>query len=647
MDKSRFHELKATGELPSPTGVAMTILKLIQDDDSDFEEIARAIRADPALAGRLLKFANSPFWRRNRAIVSLRDALTVVGLHTVKQLVLGISVLSKYRDGICNEFDYQCFWSHSLATAIATQALCAELGAFPQDDAFTCGLLCRVGELALATIYPQEYGDVLRSSSCKPTPERLQDEQKYFLTDHLELGAAMLCDWGLPSIYTDALGGLYQPELLEKGEHRSYTLARYLNLTTQLASICVKAGSSRSHLVKTLSDYAQQFDIDQPALAALFDRVVAEWKDWGQLLDIAAPQVPSFEQLLVEAEHEPHEHSVGHVCEKGVLRVVVVDDDPVALEMLQGIIRHLGHQPLAAGDGEAALRIIMEADPHVVIADLNMPHMDGLTLCRSLRNTKQGQRLYIIIVTIEEEVQKMIDAFDAGVDDYITKPLCPQIVEARLQGGERVISLQTEVYQEREETRKLLAELAIANRKLEHAALTDPLTNLPNRRYATGRLKQIWSASNRTGGALCCMLVDIDHFKQINDQYGHAVGDTVLREVAVALRSAARAEDEVCRIGGEEFLVICLNTDPKSVQAAGERLRCAVENYRAEMPDFVGKLTVSIGIAMRAPSHDNPEDLLNAADKAVYVAKRKGRNRVCIVADQTPKMARTGNYTIN
>ena len=167
------------------------------------------------------------------------------------------------------------------------------------------------------------------------------------------------------------------------------------------------------------------------------------------------------------------------------------------------------------------------------------------------------------------------------------------------------------------------------SRRLANAALTDLLTGLPNRRSAMDQLEQAWSAASRAGRPLSVMVVDIDHFKHINDSHGHATGDLVLRETAAILRAAARREDSVCRIGGEEFLVICPNTDLKSAMLSAERLRASLGAKRMTIGQTEKALTVSIGVATRESGTVDMDVLVSLADQALYAAKAAGRNQTC------------------
>jgi diguanylate cyclase (GGDEF)-like protein len=159
--------------------------------------------------------------------------------------------------------------------------------------------------------------------------------------------------------------------------------------------------------------------------------------------------------------------------------------------------------------------------------------------------------------------------------------------------------------------------------------MTDPLTKLPNRRYAMEHLNQEWASAERTGLPLACLMIDVDHFKRFNDEHSHEMGDRVLQEIAAVLRSTARISDLVSRWGGEEFMLVCSNTDADAAYKLAERLRLAVQDYTSSAPCKMHP-TVSVGGGTRDPSMSDPADLLNVADRALLVAKRTGRNRVVL-----------------
>ena len=316
----------------------------------------------------------------------------------------------------------------------------------------------------------------------------------------------------------------------------------------------------------------------------------------------------------------------------GALRVLVVDDDPLTLTLLVSVLRDaLGHVVFSANNGNEGLALAVECQPQIVITDWLMPDLSGLELTRALRATEWGQKIYLVMLTSLDTEEEISAAFEAGIDDFLTKPVNARTLRARLRAAWHYVQLLEAWEHDRAQLKQFTAELAISNRRLEHAAMTDLLTGLPNRRAGMGALEKAWAASSRFEQAISVLVLDIDHFKRVNDTYGHAVGDKVLIEVAQQIQRAARKDDSVCRLGGEEFLMICRNTGLKPALLAADRLRRTIEALQINVGDNVIRSTVSIGVASREPQMADSDTLVNAADRALYRAKETGRNRSCII----------------
>jgi len=201
LSTTRFDELKATNQLPSPTGVALAILRLAESEKSTAQDITRVLQSDPAVCGRLLKITNSAFSGHARPVTSVREAVIQLGVRMVRNVALSFSLVSQHDRGACSAFDYAGFWSHSLAMGVAAQAGAHHTGEIPPQEAFTCGLLAQVGRLALASIYPTANKEILDHIG-KGGPNELRALERASLdTDHNELTVAMLRDWGLPDVY--------------------------------------------------------------------------------------------------------------------------------------------------------------------------------------------------------------------------------------------------------------------------------------------------------------------------------------------------------------------------------------------------------------------------------------------------------------
>ena len=632
INQDRFKELKATGQLPSPKGVALALLNLMQQDDVTIHEIARIVQTDPALSGRLIKFSNSLHFNKHRPIASVPEAVMVIGLPMVRQLVLGFSVLSHHRNGKCNAFNYQEFWSCSLATAIAHQALSAEAKT-ASEETFTCGLLSGIGRLTLATLFPDKYAKILSTAAAALPDELLRLEQEQFDTDHNELSAALLKEWGFPAILIETV---YYQEHPEKGDiqagSRVYTLVHSLNLSRSLANLCITDESTRRALLPGLYVLGARLGIDAEALMTLSDHVVNEWQQWGNILDVPTQELPPFAEMaaslppMVEVADSEASGETDQV--EFPLRILIVDDDNAVSGYLQELLTQHGHTVFSASDGKEGLEKVLEYTPQLIISDWIMPIMDGIAFCKSLRTTQDGRGLYFIILTALADEDRLVEAFEAGVDDYVIKPFSVKVLMARLRAGQRVTQLKEEISREREKVRRIASELAVTNRRLQRLALTDPLTLLPNRPYGMDSLEQEWEAAKNTGRPLICMLIDLDRFKQIKDTYGHDAGNTVLKQAATILKNAARMQDIVSRIGGEEFMVLGPDARLKEGAQYAELIRRAFEDSLISAGTDRIKISVSIGIAEYNPAMPHFSALIKSAEDALYQAKINGMNRV-------------------
>lgn len=222
---------------------------------------------------------------------------------------------------------------------------------------------------------------------------------------------------------------------------------------------------------------------------------------------------------------------------------------------------------------------------------------------------------------------------ESGVDDFVMKPLVPEVFFARVRIAQKVVQLQEELAFDREQLLRFKTELSAANERLHAQALTDALTGLPNRRLAMEKLDQEWKLIQRGNRPLSCLMVDVDHFKLINDKHGHQVGDVALKWVAECLRRAAGPNDVVSRYGGEEFLVICTDTPADKAYETAERIRLQVAGHGLKLRGGQElSMTVSVGLATKTNAMQTLENLLSCADQNLYAAKAAGRNRIAASA---------------
>jgi diguanylate cyclase (GGDEF)-like protein len=612
MNAFNFHELKASDRLPTPSGTALAIMKLVQREDATVQSMAELIQSDPALAGRLLRFANSPAIGARRPIVCVMDAVLILGMNVVRQFALSLSLVAGHSQERCQAFDYAGYWAISLAQAVALQEVTARKRTVAPEEAFTMGLLGEIGRLVLATVWPEDYSDCLERAQ----GERLLDlERERFAIDHRSLSIMLLADWGFPENFLQALRMSFDSAPTDGS--RAGTLAGQLNFAREIAHYCLAEQAGREVLLPRLQTQAANHDFDEKTLTEILESTEAQWREWGNLIGVATD--------LRQSQPKPSE-----VEERPLLGldVLLVDDDPMTLARLSKQLGALGHRIATCRDGESALRHVLEHKPQLVITDWHMRPMDGLALCKVLRASTFGKMLYLIMLTATEDEDALVKAFDAGIDDYVVKPPSLRVLDARIRAGQRIIALQQDLARERQEIERFSAELAVANRRLELMANTDLLTGLPNRRYALDRLEQEWSAALRVSRPLSIIMLDLDRFKSINDTFGHDVGDQVLAHAAKVMRDAVRASDIVCRMGGEEFLVIAPNTDSAAALRLGERIRAAIEQHQPAKLGLSFPLTASIGVASSTDATTDCKTLIKRADQALFQAKQGGRNSV-------------------
>jgi diguanylate cyclase (GGDEF)-like protein len=637
-NRPKYEVLKATGLLPSPKGVALAVMQLAQDEGTTNAAMVRTIQADPALSGRLVKAANAARFAGRRPVASVADAVTVLGMAAERNLALGFSLVAEHRNGRCERFDYEHFWSRSLVTALAMQAIIAHARVAIPDEIFLVGLVSRIGCHALPTDYPHEYSAVLREHGNGSLTSLVPLERRRFATDHNELTVALMYDWGLPAALVDPVLHHEHPATakFEEGS-RSFTLCHALNLAGYFAELCLSPEPTRAAMLPNLYLLGSRIALDAGSVSAIAESVVRDWQEWGPILRVQAENVPLYAEMQRHAESQSADADSSPGAGAGLgLRLLIVNDEPTTQQHLSQVLSAAGYAVLAASSGAEALERAMEFRPQLVVIDWSAENADALSFCRALRSAAVGRGVYVVMLSGIEQEDRVVEAYDAGIDDYVTRPINLKVLLARLRAGERVVRLQSEVESDRESVRRSAAELAMSNRRLEEAALLDPLTGIPNRRYAMDRIQQEWAGAERGARPLSCMLIDVDHFKSVNDNYGHDVGDLVLKRVADVLKHTARTHDVVCRIGGEEFLMICPDSDAQAAAQCAERLRQAVSAMRVQVGKITLQVTISLGVAAMGPSMRGPEAMVKAADQAVYAAKQAGRNRSCIYRPRQP-----------
>ncbi|MBX7150514.1 diguanylate cyclase [bacterium] len=308
------------------------------------------------------------------------------------------------------------------------------------------------------------------------------------------------------------------------------------------------------------------------------------------------------------------------IAEAGIekkVRVLVVDDDEDGLYILKLLLTKMKYEVHTAKDGEEALQKAEALVPDIMLLDVMMPKLNGFEVCKRVKATPEGMFIPIILLTAKSELMSKIEGLDCGADEYLTKPYDMSELTARIRSMLRIKQLNDSLRQ--------------ANKQLEELSVTDELTKLYNRRYINRKLEDEYRRAARYKRPLSVLMFDADHFKSVNDTYGHAFGDIVLKEIAKIILDTARLVDICGRFGGEEFILILPDTDIDRSFIVGDRIRKNVETH--EFKDAVNSINRTISVGVAAIPDDRITDefqLVEWADKALYEAKQTGRNKVIL-----------------
>jgi two-component system cell cycle response regulator len=315
--------------------------------------------------------------------------------------------------------------------------------------------------------------------------------------------------------------------------------------------------------------------------------------------------------------------------------ILVVDDNASNLQVVGAVLEQAGFAVAFAFDGPAAIDYARKTPPDLILLDIMMPGMDGYEVLSVLKGDARTRDIPVIFLTALVGGEETARGFEAGAADYVAKPFDYRELLARVSAQVELGLAKRRMEEYARQVAAMNDKLVAAMGRLEELATTDPLTQLPNRRYTLDRIGYEVDRARRSGKSFCLGILDIDHFKAVNDRFGHASGDIVLGAFASVLRSSLRAQDLAGRWGGEEFAIVLPETDIPGATVLAERLLAELRRLRISLPeanhiDEVA-LTATIGLAEFDPRRDDIEALMRRADEAMYEGKRAGRDR--IVAD--------------
>jgi len=298
-------------------------------------------------------------------------------------------------------------------------------------------------------------------------------------------------------------------------------------------------------------------------------------------------------------------------------RILVVDDDPAIVRQVVDVLDDQDYIIDTATDGVAAIEKVRADPPDLLLLDVMMPKMNGLEVCRIVKSLSSESFIPIILVTVKGDIDSKVTGLKLGADDYLAKPFNPLELQARVDSMLRIKALQDKINAKR--------------RELEALSVTDDLTRLFNHRAMQQRLRDEFRRAQRYNEPLSVLMLDIDHFKGVNDRYGHQFGDLVLKQIAQQMLKCVRQIDVVARYGGEEFLIILPQTHFSGSLTVADRIWRTIGGYTFSDGERQHKLTVSIGISFFPNKNvGSVEDLIAFADEALYQAKSEGRDRICL-----------------
>ncbi len=305
------------------------------------------------------------------------------------------------------------------------------------------------------------------------------------------------------------------------------------------------------------------------------------------------------------------------------MKVLIADDELMSRKLLQKTLERAGYEVTAVENGRLAAEHLCPANgPRLALLDWVMPELDGPGVCREVRKRKQQSYVYMVLLTSKESKEDVVAGLESGADDYLTKPFDPEELKARLRTGLRILDLEDRLIEAREEMR--------------FQATHDGLTALWNRGMIVDLLGRELARSIRENFSTAILMCDLDHFKSVNDTYGHLVGDDVLKETAKRLLASVRSYDFVGRYGGEEFLVVLNNCNPAYAFARADEIRKAIAQKPVTSSCGPVPITMSLGLLLNQEWGRRPvEELLHEADAALYVAKAAGRNCVKVASPKT------------
>jgi len=605
----------------------MAVVHLTRQENVSFAQLAKAVNADPALVARLLKLANGCRIAGSRPIVAIQDAVSLLGLTALRGLALGFSLLNNNRSGVCTNFNYPVFWSKNLARAVAMQTLAGVTHILPREESFTLGLLAHMGELGLASVYPEEYSNLLEN---KPSSmeELSHQEVQLFDIDHADLTAEMLEDWGIPAVLVAPVR-CHEKSLAPQLDtnSRSNQLILLLMLSGCIADICLLPENQRQILVTELLSLGRKLAIPPNEVPDLCDHIVRDWSDWCQLFHVQPQSLPPFSELLNSTQSLTESDTEGTTAPPTAekMRVLVVEDDRSMRGLLKALLARImpDFDYREAENGRQGLELAMKEHPHLMVIDWFMPEKNGIELIRRLRETEQGRRIYILMLTgMKQDESHFIEAFEAGADDFLTKPIRAKVLAAKIQAGLRIITLNSEIERNQANLKRFASEFSMLTKRLQVVGTRDFLTGVLARSHALDWLRKTVDGLT-SPQTISAILIRLDNLREINLTRGQQTGDEILRQIAHLVGDKLGPQQRLARYSGNIFLLLALGMNHSEVGAAAQRISQTITTKSFGQGEDHIALATHVAYAMGQPSEGGIDALLNAAE--MHLAELRSR----------------------
>lgn len=620
--KRRFMELKAGGLLPSPKGIALAVIELTSQPDASFQDITRMVQADPAISGRILRYANAARGGSLRHIVSLGQAITFLGMSRVRQIVLGFSLIDEYCSGPCPAFDYVGYWKSSLATGIAAQRLAA-IAKAPADESYTCGLLSGVGRLGFATAFPAGYAEILGSGASGEA--LIAEERKRFGLEHAVLSGEMLEHWGLPTVFTRAVRAHEWPDKAGfKPGSRDHALCHTLSLASRIGQLLNLDDAQRWQLFPAVFSAAMPLEMAEEDVRALVKAVVDDWQSWAKDLKLPARIHPDLSDLLSETAIGIDEH-IRSATEALPLRFVSLVRDTERAARLRNLLEGLGYQVISATNVAeypfATQGTEQGAPQDVALIDVGEYGSDAVQALRA-RQAAKGSLLHLIALIPDQARSDASRLLQEGADDYLLHGFSEAALQLRVLNAQHRVSLEVMAHAGQEAALDFGKDLAGHGLQAPEVS-RDPVTNLPDQQRGLELVAWKWELSRVNDAPVACLMLALDRFKQLKDQHGQASADQVLRQVAGVISHCCRSSDIVFRYGEAAFCIVCIGAAEAKARLLAERIAAAVDAQDYALPTGKLRVAMHVGVSVRSPVIDAPQALIAAAVMALAQSARE------------------------